>query len=167
MSIAERKVTSSVSDIVIGKMTEHDLVEVVEIEEQSGLSRWGWAAYYAELQSGNRDLLLVALPLRSPIVEERRLAGYIVARETAGELHINNVAVREEYRRRGIGRSLLWKILEEARNLGVTAAFLEVRSSNRPAQALYEQCGFRAISRRSNYYTDPPEDAVVMSLALK
>jgi ribosomal-protein-alanine N-acetyltransferase len=164
MSIAERWTASAVSEIRISRMSEHDLIEVVEIEEQSGLSRWGWAAYYAELQTGNRDLMLVAHPAKSSILEHRRLAGYIVARETAGELHINNVAVREDYRRRGIGRALLTRVVKEAERLGVKAAFLEVRDGNRAAQALYEQCGFKAIARRSNYYCNPSEDAVVMSL---
>src|SRR5689334_11330012 len=149
--------------ITISRMSEHDLIEVVEIEEQSGLSCWGWAAYYAELQTGNRDLMLVAYPAKSSILEYRGVAGYIVARETAGELHINNVAVRKHFRRRGIGRALLGRVVEEAGRLGVTTAFLEVRHGNLAAQALYEQCGFKAIARRSNYYSDPTEDAVVMS----
>lgn len=167
MSSVKQKVSSAVDQISINKMSEHDLLEVVEIEEESGLSRWGWAAYYAELQSGNRNLLLIALPSKSVILEHRRIAGYIVARETAGELHINNVAVREQYRRRGIGRALLDRVVSEARQLGVATAFLEVRSGNVAAQALYEQAGFRAIARRANYYSEPPEDAVVMSLVLK
>lgn len=167
MSIAEQQMASAASEIIISRMSEHDLLEVVEIEEQSGLSRWGWGAYYAELQSANRNLMLIACPSKSPIIEHRRIAGYIVARETTGELHINNVAVREQYRRRGIGRSLLCRILDEARRLGVTSAFLEVRSGNTAAQALYEKCGFRAIARRTNYYSEPQEDAVVMSLELK
>jgi len=166
MSIAKhRAAASAASEIRISRMSEHDLIEVVEIEEESGLSRWGWAAYYAELQTGNHDLMLVAHPAKSSILEHRRLAGYIVARETAGELHINNVAVRERYRRRGIGRALLSRIVEEAERLGVTTAFLEVRSGNIAAQALYEQCGFKGIARRSNYYSNPTEDAVVMSLS--
>jgi len=164
MSIAQPDKVASGRDISISRMSEHDLLEVVEIEEQSGLSRWGWAAYYAELQSGNRDLMLIALPTKAAIIEHRRIAGYIVARETAGELHINNVAVREQYRRRGIGRALLGRVVIEARKLGVTTGFLEVRSGNTAARALYEQCGFKAIARRSNYYSDPQEDAVVMSL---
>jgi len=143
-------------------MTEHDLLEVVEIEEQSGLSRWGWAAYYAELQGANRDLMLIAKPSGS----SRLIAGYIVARETAGELHINNVAVRTEYRRRGIGATLLNRVIGEARRRKATAAFLEVRSANYAAQALYEKSGFKAIARRANYYSEPQEDAVVMSLVL-
>ena len=167
MSIAKHDMTSVASGVTISRMSEHDLLEVVDIEEQSGLSRWGWAAYYAELQSANRDLMLVAVPAKSPIIEQRHLAGYIVARETAGELHINNVAVREQYRRRGIGRALLSKVVDEAHRLNVTTAFLEVRSGNLAAQALYERCGFRAIARRSNYYSDPSEDAVVMSLVFQ
>ena len=153
-------------EILITRMTEHDLLEVVEIEEQSGLSRWGWAAYYAELQGTNRDLMLIARVAKAPIIEHQRIAGYIVARESAGELHINNVAVRDQYRRRGIGSALLGRIMETARRLMVKVAFLEVRSGNDAARALYERTGFRAIARRPNYYSDPREDAVVMSLAL-
>ena len=164
MSIAEDQAASTRSGITISRMSEHDLLEVVEIEEASGLSRWGWAAYYAELQTTNRNLMLIATPAKAQIIEHRLIAGYIVARETAGELHINNVAVRDQYRRRGIGRALLTRIIDEAARLGVTTAFLEVRSGNIAAQSLYEKCGFKAIARRTNYYSDPPEDAVVMSL---
>jgi ribosomal-protein-alanine N-acetyltransferase len=145
-------------------MSEHDLLEIVEIEEQSGLSRWGWAAYYAELQGANRDLMLIAKPVRSSVIESGPIVGYIVARETAGELHINNVAVRAAYRRRGIGAALLGRVLEEARRRKANAAFLEVRSANVAAQALYEKNGFKAIARRADYYSEPREDAVVMSL---
>lgn len=163
--MAEQRKAPTSRDITIIRMTEHDLLEVVEIEEQSGLSRWGWAAYYAELQGGNRDLMLIAKPTESAL-ETAPIAGYIVARETAGELHINNVAVRAEYRRRGIGAALLNRVLDEARRRKAKAAFLEVRSANHAAQALYEKSGFRAIARRADYYSEPREDAVVMSLVL-
>ena len=164
--MAEQRVAPNPDEIIITHMSEHDLLEIVEIEEQSGLSRWGWAAYYAELQGGNRDLMLVARVARSSIVDASPIAGYIIARETAGELHINNVAVRSEYRRRGIGATLLNRVLAEARSRKAKAAFLEVRSANRAAQALYEKSGFKAIARRANYYSEPQEDAVVMSLVL-
>jgi ribosomal-protein-alanine N-acetyltransferase len=110
--------------------------------------------------------MLVARATRSSIVESTPIAGYIVARETAGELHINNVAVRAEYRRRGIGAALLERVIQEARLRKANTAFLEVRSANLAAQALYEKSGFRAIARRANYYSEPREDAVVMSLVL-
>ena len=147
-------------------MTEHDLLEVVEIEEESGLSRWGWAAYYAEMQGTNRDLMLIARVAKAPIIEHQRLAGYIVARESAGELHINNVAVRNQFRSRGIGIALLGSIIEMAKRLKVQVAFLEVRRGNNAAQELYKKVGFKPIARRADYYSDPREDAVVMSLTL-
>lgn len=148
--MAEQRAVPDTEDITIIRMSEHDLLEVVEIEEQSGLSRWGWAAYYAELQGANRDLMLIAKPSYSAIIESGPIVGYIVARETAGELHINNVAVRAEYRRRGIGAALLGRVLDEARRRNANAAFLEVRSANVAAQALYERHGFRAIARRAD-----------------
>ena len=168
MSLASSAYSDPSEAVYITVMTEHDLLEVVEIEERSGLSRWGWAAYYAELQGSNRGLMLVARVAR-PLEQFKsdHIAGYIVARLTASELHINNVAVRLEYRRRGIGSALLTRILEEGQRLAAMAAFLEVRAGNSLAQALYEKCGFRRIGLRRNYYTTPPEDALIMSAKLK
>jgi ribosomal-protein-alanine N-acetyltransferase len=148
-------------------MTEHDLLEVVEIEETSGLSRWGWSAYYAELQGKNSHLMLVARIDAHEQSRRSKLAGYIVARLGADELHINNVAVREDFRRRGIGRQLLTRILEEGKRSGAGRAYLELRAGNQAALALYQDCGFRATSRRKNYYSDPVEDALVMIIDLR
>ena len=150
--------------LLISRMTEHDLLEVVEIEEQSGLSRWGWNAYYAELQGPNRRFMLVARPRREHGPGSAPLVGYIVARLVAGEIHINNVAVRDKFRRRGIGSALVSQILEEAKRKEATVAFLEVRAGNLAAQTLYQKCGFRPVARRRNYYSAPLEDALVMTL---
>lgn len=162
MSVAEAKPET----ISISQMTEHDLLEVVEIEEHSGLSRWGWGAYYAELQSPNRSLMLVARIARASF-QSFQIAGYIVARLGANEIHINNVAVRPEYRRRGIGGTLLKRVLDEGRHLRAVTAFLEVRAGNSLAQALYQKYGFRKIGRRPAYYSAPVEDALIMSVPLK
>jgi [ribosomal protein S18]-alanine N-acetyltransferase len=147
----------------IGPMTEHDLLEVVEIEENSGLSRWGWAAYYAELHGPHRHLMLVARLNNNGLHGDgHRIAGYIVARLGAEELHINNVAVRANYRGQGIGYELIKWILTQGRKANVNCAFLELRAGNEAALALYEKCGFEVTSRRPRYYTDPVEDALVM-----
>jgi [ribosomal protein S18]-alanine N-acetyltransferase len=151
----------------LSRMTEHDLVEVVEIEETSGLSRWGWDAYHAELLQGHSELMLVTRYFCCAGEETAEwIAGFIAARLVAGELHINNVAVREKYRQRGLGRALLSAVLTEGARLGARTAVLEVRASNLPAQALYERCGFRTTGRRRNYYVEPKEDALVMSTPL-
>ena len=163
MSLSHEAVSATLPEVSVTRMTEHDLLEVVELEETSGLSRWGWAAYYAELQGNNKHLMLVArLPPTHGQHRAPQLAGYIVARIGADELHINNVAVREGYRRRGIGRSLLDHILAEGKRADVARAFLELRAGNSAALALYESCGFKITARRARYYSDPVEDALVM-----
>jgi [ribosomal protein S18]-alanine N-acetyltransferase len=168
MQLSTANVKSPVSQIVISAMTEHDLLEVVEIEEQSRLSRWGWAAYYAELQGANRSLMLVArIAGRTRGIEGNSVAGYIVARLSAGELHINNVAVRSEFRGQGIGKALLTRILAQGRKLDADVALLELRAGNAIAQSLYEKAGFIPVGKRRNYYSDPVEDAVTMTAKLK
>ena len=93
--------------------------------------------------------------------EATAVVGFIVARPVAErEWEILNLAVAEGARRRGIGRQLLSDIL--ARHAG--EFFLEVRESNAPARRFYEYAGFKAITRRLQYYPDPIEDAIVMKL---
>jgi ribosomal-protein-alanine N-acetyltransferase len=155
-------------DFSILRMTEHDLLEVVEIEEASGLSRWGWNAYYTELMQEGCVLMFVARGLDDEILSSGvRIKGFIASRLTADELHVNNVAVRGEYRRLGIGSALLKTVLEESRRMGAQLAFLEVRASNGPAQALYKRCGFSIAGRRRNYYSEPTEDALIMSRTIQ
>jgi ribosomal-protein-alanine N-acetyltransferase len=155
-------------EFYISRMTEHDLVDVVEIEETCGLSRWGWEAYHAELAQRRRSVMLVArFQNGKNFSAEQKIKGFIAARLVADELHINNVAVRQEYRRLGIAKKLLDTVLDEAASMGAQTAFLEVRAGNASAQALYARCGFRVAGRRPGYYTQPVEDALVMSLAMR
>lgn len=168
MSLTERAITPTGQGFSIIQMTEHDLLEVVEIEETTGLSRWGWAAYYSELQGQHSHLMLVArVDDRERQGHRHRLAGYIVARLGADELHINNVAVRDRYRERGIGRTLLNSILTEGARSGAGRAYLELRAGNAAALALYEKCGFKVTARRARYYCEPTEDALVMTAQLQ
>jgi ribosomal-protein-alanine N-acetyltransferase len=148
-------------------MTEHDLLEVVEIEEASGLSRWGWEAYHAELLRGQGVLMYVARQVGEPLPGREKIAGFIASRLIADELHINNVAVRHSLRRRGIGGQLLGLVIAEAARMGARKAFLEVRAGNTAAQSLYEHYGFSVAGRRPNYYLGPVEDALVMSLSIR
>jgi ribosomal-protein-alanine N-acetyltransferase len=148
-------------------MTEHDLLEVVELEETTGLSVWGWDAYYKELQSPEDVIMLVATNAMANSIPGRKVAGFIISRLVAGELHINNVAVRPEVRRRGVGAKLLAAVLSDGRSQGARLAFLEVRAGNAAAQGLYRRCGFQVAGRRKGYYAQPVEDALLMSLSLE
>ena len=143
---------------------EHDLIEVVEIEESCGLSRWGWESYRGELP--RPDAIMLVARRRRPDQTGRTVSGFVAARVGADELHINNIGVRHEDRRRGIGTALLKAAIEGGLRLGARRAILEVRAGNFSAQSLYLGHGFEIAGRRKNYYHDPTEDALVMSATL-
>jgi len=144
----------------IEPMRERDLIDVVEIEETSGLNRWGYDAYRRELFTNENSILIVArnLLLGPPVVGF--FAGWVVE----DELHVNNVASHRDFRRIGIGRSLMDSAIDEARHRGGRQVLLEVRASNEAAQLLYRELGFGFIGRRRDYYRLPTEDALVMKL---
>ena len=148
----------------IERMTEHDLVEVCAIERISELSAWGWDAYHKELQSAQESIMLVARI--DSAFHENDVVGFIVARIIADELHVNNVAVRPQFRGYQIGSHLLRTTLEQAKRRGATIARLEVRAGNHSAQRLYRRCGFEVDGRRKSYYREPTEDALLMTLSL-
>jgi len=149
-------------------MTEHDLLEVVEIEALSGLSPWGWDAYHKELQSEQDVIMLVARTQAagSGPGDPAGIAGFIISRLVAGELHVNNVAVRAEFRRKGIAAQLLEAVIDWGGRNQATLALLEVRAGNTAAQALYSRCGFQIVGRRRRYYSQPVEDALLMTISL-
>ncbi len=93
--------------------------------------------------------------------EEERVCGYVGMYKIMDEGYITNVAVSPEYRRRGIARALLEKLIEE--NADLSFITLEVRISNHGAIALYEGLGFEQVAVRPDYYTNPDEDALLMT----
>jgi len=94
------------------------------------------------------------------------ISGIAIGRMAADEAEILNLAVRQETRRRGEGKLLVGRLLEEYRRCRVSRVFLEVRESNAGAMAFYESLGFQAVGKRKDYYQDPKEAALVMELGL-
>lgn len=94
------------------------------------------------------------------------VVGYIGSRIVLDEADITNVAVRPQYRRRGIGFQLVTAMLGLMKMGGVRSVLLEVRESNLPAQKCYERAGFTVVGRRKNYYELPKEDALLMGRQL-
>lgn len=92
------------------------------------------------------------------------LAGYLIALVIAPEAEIANIAVSPCFRRMGIGKALMTEGLRAMRGEGCDSFFLEVRESNRAAQALYTSLGFAESGRRKRYYQNPTEDALLMAL---
>jgi [ribosomal protein S18]-alanine N-acetyltransferase len=166
MSRVEFAAEPTGNDYRIEQMTPHDLLEVVEIEEACRLSLWGWDSYHAELLRPEA-IMLVARRARPDLRTGHDLRGFLSARVSAGELHINNIGVHLGARRRGVGRALMDVAVSEALRQGARTAFLEVRAGNVAAQSLYRRYGFAVVGRRRLYYRDPPEDALLMKAVLE
>jgi [ribosomal protein S18]-alanine N-acetyltransferase len=96
--------------------------------------------------------------------EENHILGFLVAREAGGEWELENLVIAPTHRRKGLGRLFLNALLQSAREQNASAIFLEVRASNTAGRALYENCGFIHSGKRTNYYRQPAEDAVLYRL---
>jgi ribosomal-protein-alanine N-acetyltransferase len=113
-----------------------------------------------------RESLLDSANRRNAWVAELggSFAGILIGRVAADEFEVLNLAVAKARRRRGVATQLVEVALEDARIAGARQTYLEVRASNKGGIALYERLGFRVCGRRSNYYRDPIEDAILLVL---
>jgi len=91
-----------------------------------------------------------------------KIIAYSVIIYAMDQADLANIAVLPEYRGQNIGKELLEKTMEKAREYGVSEVFLEVRESNSAAGGLYLSSDFAEIGRRKKYYRNPREDAIIM-----
>jgi ribosomal-protein-alanine N-acetyltransferase len=133
-----------------------DLDGILAVDAESFLRPWTREMYEAELDNPAVTRIFVIRTLDRPV------AGYCAAWFLLPEVHINNLAVRPELRRRGLASHLLGRVLQTALEAGGERATLEVRRSNHAARRLYEGLGFRVRGVRADYYTDPVEDALIL-----
>lgn len=92
---------------------------------------------------------------------EGKVMGYLGMWRIVDEVHYGNLAVRPEYRRRGIANKLVAYSIDYAKLNDCRGITLEVRSTNLPAIKLYEKNGFKILGKRLNYYSDST-DALIM-----
>ena len=148
------------SSLRIDRMRPQDLDEVLEIERASFTMPWSRGAFLYEMERNRVARCWVTR-------EDRSVVGYLCLWEIVDEVHITNVAVHPSHRRRGVGRSMLTGVIEDARRRAIRVVALEVRPSNFEARMLYEAFGFRVVGRRRGYYWDTGEDALVMETDLQ
>lgn len=140
-------------------MRTGDLDEVMAIEREAYPHPWTRGIF--------ADCLEVGYHCR--VYElDGELAGYSIHSAAAGEAHLLNLCVAPRFQGQGIGRSILRQVLAESREQGADTLFLEVRASNRKAQALYESEGFNEAGRRFDYYPADGgrEDALIYACPL-
>lgn len=137
-------------------MDRGHIKEIARIERECFSMPWSESALEEELYN----------PQASFIVAQRAdgaVLGYAGLHVAADEGYIDNIAVREDYRRQGIADDLLDVFVRfGAANLAFLT--LEVRPSNQAAIDLYFKHGFAQVGRRKDYYENPREDAIIMTL---
>lgn len=150
-------------DIEITDMTAGDLDDVMVIECSSFVTPWSREMFEQELCLPEfRNLVAKA------VVEGGwEIVGYISFLVDSDEVHILNIAVREDYRTLGIASILMKEMIEISYNQGVFFASLEVRKDNAAARKLYEKFGFVVKGIRPCYYSDTGESALIMEADLR
>ncbi len=131
---------------------------IMEIERVSFPTPWTSHAFEDEARRPLSSLWV--------LLEDSIVVGYICFWIVADEVHLMNIAVRQEMRGRGLGKGLLDKMTEVGVAQGAKSVYLEVRPSNGDARNLYRKRGFREIGLRPRYYRDTGEDAILMTLPL-
>jgi len=136
---------------VISMSAEH-ISQIGKLESECFSSPWSEKALTQELDNESSHFLVAIY---------ERVLGYIGVQEICGEAYITNIAVFEEFRGSGIGRALLKRAADGAKERNCEFITLEVRKSNSAAIALYKSEGFEEVGIRKNFYTAPSEDAVL------
>lgn len=141
---------------VLREMRQKDLPRISAIEREAYEFPWSAGIF--------RDCLLAGYT--SLVLEYRgEVIAYAIMSVAAGEAHLLNLCVALNWRRGGHGRRVLDAMLERAAQAGAEKIYLEVRPSNDPALALYDQSGFQRVGLRKRYYraSSGSEDAVVLA----
>jgi len=139
-----------------------EIDDILAIEEASFSSPWTREMYLAELNNAGVSYFYLARTTPRKPGDASEVVGFCSFWHVLEELHINNLAVLPAYRRSHIATALLRRVLEDGARLGASRATLEVRRSNEPARMLYEAFGFSVAGVRRGYYSNPPEDALVL-----
>lgn len=142
------------SNVVIRTMRKEDLPQVCAIEKANFSLPWSEKSFSESMQRNDTVFLTALL--------EDEVIGYLGCYCVAGTGEITNVAVKESFRRQGVGGLLFDKLYEEGASHDTFEFFLEVRESNETAIRFYSCQGFAKEGIRKNFYEKPVENAVIM-----
>jgi [ribosomal protein S18]-alanine N-acetyltransferase len=145
-------------NLIIRKAVTDDIESVFEIQEEQNLSRWSTEDYQSEIVNPQAVFLVAEI--------ETKVVGFILARliETLKVGEIVNFAVVEKYQKQGIGNLLLMDLSEILTTTNYTKIELEVRQQNLRAISFYLKNNFIKDGIRKNFYQNPVDNALLMSL---
>lgn len=132
-----------------------DLDDIYELDVQTFAMPWSKEALSYDILENDNAFVIVA-------EYEGEFAGYADIWTVLDEADLNSIAVRVDFRRKGIGDAIMIAMTEMLSASGVATISLEVRVSNMPAIKLYKKYGFNECGVRPGYYLDNGEDALIM-----
>ena len=137
--------------IIIENMKAEHINEVENIEKICFAHPWSMADLEQQLNLETSHFAVATL--------DGNVVGYMGLQIFSGEGYVTNVAVLPDFRRIGIAKKLMEYQLQNE----MSFITLEVRESNLPAIKLYESCGFENVGIRPKFYTNPTENAIIMT----
>lgn len=141
--------------IILREMSLEDIDQVLDIERETFPIPWSKSAFEKEIAENQLAVYLVA-------ELDSKIAGYGGFWKIMDEAHVTNIAVKNEYRGKGVGDAIVMGIVGYCDMFGIPYITLEVRASNTVAQNLYKKHGFKSGGIRPKYYTNNNEDALIM-----
>ncbi|MEO6525522.1 MAG: ribosomal protein S18-alanine N-acetyltransferase [Gemmatimonadaceae bacterium] len=148
--------------VAIRPAARADLGGLVTIERASFSDPWSVESFASALTMDRMIVRVAEIPGERAGGDAPSLVGYVLALVLGEEGEIADLAVAPAARRHGIGRLLMSQVLGDLEARGVASVYLEVRESNTAARALYASHGFLGVGRRSGYYRQPTEDALLL-----
>lgn len=143
------------NNIKVREAAFSDIPHIAELELECFSAPWSENALLETMKQENSVFLVAEC--------DGEVLGYVGSYHAAGEGYITNIAVSADMRRKGVGRTLICALKEKAKEYAFSFLTLEVRVGNLPAIALYESLGFENLGRRPRFYSNPVEDAYIMT----
>ena len=141
-------------NIEIFDMTLHDFEEIKDILISEFDDFWSPEILKNELIGENKKYIVAKY--------KNEVVGFCGIMTNPPDIEIMNIVVKKSFRKKGIGKILLNRIIEISQKLNCKKIFLEVNEKNFPALKLYDNVGFKQIGIRKKYY-NLKDDAVIMS----
>ena len=137
------------------ELKNEDVLVVAEIEKECFSKPWSEKAIKTAINDDLSHFIVAKIG--------NEVVGYGGMYSVMGEGYIYNIAVKRKYRKFGIGTNIVNELVNYSKIKSLNFLSLEVRKSNTPAINLYSNCGFEKIGNRKNFYTNPLEDAIIMT----
>jgi len=135
-------------------MIRRDMPDVLGIEHASFEFPWCEDEFLRVLRQRNCIGMVAE--------QGERIVGFMIYELHRNRIHVLNFATHPEFRRQGVGRQMIAKLVGKLSTQRRNRIALLVRETNVAAQFFYKMMGFRAVEVIREHFVDTGEDAYGM-----